>query len=386
MNELKNSANGRKGYHRQLLASVSALALLVCAAAEPAVADDDTDRPIVWIELGGQLEQFSKADVFAPPFIGANNWQSMKLTSPAKIEAMSPYTIGGEANISFEPEGTDWVFSAGVRYGRSNAFRHEHDQLKDRVHYYLCPNQCLSRGGYITPVTNYEDVTAGSSETHAILDFQAGKDIGLGMFGKGSTSVVSAGVRFAQFSSKADINLHVRVKDGFFNALPNSPSPISVPRSHNYVYTLYGHSERSFHGVGPSLSWKASAPVIGIAQDAGIDFDWGLNAALLFGRQKANVMHQTTGQYYVHKYHNGFSPGFHPLYQHASAPHRARSVTVPNVGGMAGISFYYSSAKINLGYRGDFFFGAMDGGLDTAKSETRGFYGPFASVSVGLGG
>jgi hypothetical protein len=37
-------------------------------------------------------------------------------------------------------------------------------------------------------------------------------------------------------------------------------------------------------------------------------------------------------------------------------------------------------------YRADFFFGAMDGGIDTAKKENVGFYGPFATISIGLGG
>ncbi len=59
---------------------------------------------------------------------------------------------------------------------------------------------------------------------------------------------------------------------------------------------------------------------------------------------------------------------------------------MPNLGGFAGISFIFQSAKVSLGYRADFFFGAMDGGIDTAKNENVGFYGPFASVSVGLGG
>jgi hypothetical protein len=61
-------------------------------------------------------------------------------------------------------------------------------------------------------------------------------------------------------------------------------------------------------------------------------------------------------------------------------------VTVPNIGGFAGLSFRYNVAKISFGYRADFFFGAMDGGIDTRKNYDRNFYGPFASVSIGLGG
>ncbi len=61
-------------------------------------------------------------------------------------------------------------------------------------------------------------------------------------------------------------------------------------------------------------------------------------------------------------------------------------VAVPNLGGFAGISIKYHNAKFSFGYRADEFFGAMDGGIDTAKSENRGFFGPYASFSVGLGG
>jgi hypothetical protein len=63
---------------------------------------------------------------------------------------------------------------------------------------------------------------------------------------------------------------------------------------------------------------------------------------------------------------------------------RSRSVVVLNVGGFAGVSFRYSNAKLSLGYRGDFFFDAMDEGIDTPKSSVVGFYGPFATIGIGL--
>ena len=44
----------------------------------------------------------------------------------------------------------------------------------------------------------------------------------------------------------------------------------------------------------------------------------------------------------------------------------------------------YTDAKVSLGYRADTFFGAMDGGQETAKKENRGFYGPYLNVSFGL--
>jgi hypothetical protein len=43
-------------------------------------------------------------------------------------------------------------------------------------------------------------------------------------------------------------------------------------------------------------------------------------------------------------------------------------------------------AIVSFGYRADGFFGAIDGGIDTYKSYNRGFFGPYANISIGLGG
>ena len=53
----------------------------------------------------------------------------------------------------------------------------------------------------------FADTQVRNSEQHTILDFQAGKDVGLGLFGKDTSSTVSLGVRFAQFRDKANIAL-----------------------------------------------------------------------------------------------------------------------------------------------------------------------------------
>jgi hypothetical protein len=65
---------------------------------------------------------------------------------------------------------------------------------------------------------------------------------------------------------------------------------------------------------------------------------------------------------------------------------RSRSVAIPNVGGFAELSYHYANAKISMGYRADFILGAMDGGIDTRKTYDRNFHGPFATISIGLGG
>jgi hypothetical protein len=81
------------------------------------------------------------------------------------------------------------------------------------------------------------------------------------------------------------------------------------------------------------------------------------------------------------------APGVSTVYNHPPRIHdRSRSVVVPNVGVLAGFSFRYPNAKVSFGYRADMFFGAMDMGIDQRDVKDRTFHGPFASVSIGLGG
>lgn len=118
--------------------------------------------------------------------------------------------------------------------------------------------------------------------------------------------------------------------------------------------------------------------------------DWGINASLLFGRQKSKLQHPTQDAYFRPKVYTNqfdfFSTHSKIMYDRAIPQTRSRSVVVPNVGGFAGLSLQWTNAKVSLGYRADYFFGAMDTGIDQRSTKDRSFYGPFASVSIGLGG
>jgi hypothetical protein len=61
-------------------------------------------------------------------------------------------------------------------------------------------------------------------------------------------------------------------------------------------------------------------------------------------------------------------------------------VTVPNIGGFAALSYRFPNAKLSAGYRADFFFGAKDSGFETRSTTDVGFHGPYATISIGLGG
>ncbi len=162
-----------------------------------------------------------------------------------------------------------------------------------------------------------------------------------------------------------------------------SGPPLKLPHPHFHTYHATGQSSRSFRGIGPSLSWSGSVPLVGDMQNGEVTFDWGANAAVLFGRQKASVRHQESAHFKSGICGNCYSL----VYQHPPAGHSIdHSVTTPNAGGFAGASWRVQNFKVSIGYRADFFFGAIDGGIDTPKSETVGFYGPFATISFGLGG
>jgi iron complex outermembrane receptor protein len=394
MSELMNTQNTERGFRWHLLTSVSALALLASVTMRDAkAADDDADRPTVWIELGGEMDHITgQGNAYSPAFL-TNYFSSSILQqrlTPVEAQNPPPFSFGGEGKITFQPENSDWVFSAAVRYGRSNNTRHVNHQTT-KVHYNKyksgVPIASQIANGNVFTQEKFVDSHISHGESHAVLDFMAGKDVGLGMFGHNGSSVLSLGVRFAQFSNRSSDDIRAR-PDLRFKYEPSAAAPSRVNfGAYFHTYHAYENASRSFHGIGPSIAWNGSAAVVGNSQHGEITFDWGANAAFLFGRQKASARHFETGRYWTRSAQAAASLTQLVVYQNPSRGHDTnRSITVPTVGGFAGMSFEFSSAKVSLGYRADLFFNAMDVGIDARKSATLGFYGPFASVSIGLGG
>jgi iron complex outermembrane receptor protein len=338
--------------------------------------DTDNGKPPLWIEIGGDFDRLTGGhQPFDPPFLSALPPNYGSQLSPQKAPGTG---LDAQAAVSFEPEGSDWVISAAVRYGRAHSAWHEHKQTDN-------PYPGLTGYPSVNPA-RYIDAHISDSETHAILDFMAGRDVGLGMFGLPGTSVLSGGARYAAFSSRSGISIFAR---------PDVEPRPTDPKYHN-DYSGSFDAARSFHGVGPAISWNASTPFMGNEQNGELTFDWGANGAVLFGRQKASGTHATGKVYYCFRnyIHNiacpagfGYDHRTKPIYQRTAPPfNRSRMATVPDLGGFVGLSMKYNNAKVSFGYRADEFFGAMDGGIDSYKAENRGFFGPFASISIGLGG
>jgi len=343
--------------------------------------DTDGKSPQIWLTLGGNLAMMGATQQpYVPTF---SSLLPGDLPQPAKLQKTPATGLDWEGSLSYQPEDSDWILKAGIRYGRTsrNKTVHKSEPLPTRYGIYYSANYqyvCPARPNkYCTADNaNFVDSNVHESERHMILDFTLGKDVGLGLFGKGGKQTLSAGMRVAQFrSTNADR----------FNSDPNylfTPD-ITTFELHHSIYNTDVQETRGFNGVGPELMWDASEPVFGDTQSGEIAVDWGVNAAILFGRQRANLHHHSSTCY---EHGMGYLNSCLITTTQAHPYNRSRRVTVPNLGGYAGLSVRYSNAKVSLGYRADEFFGAIDGGEYVAKKDNRGFYGPYLSLSVGLGG
>ncbi len=108
MSELMNARNGKKEFRGQLLTTVSALTLLatIYGSSVSKAADQDADRPTVWIELGGQLEHVEgQGDNFPVGFLAANpNSPVLKPVSPLQAQNPLPFEFR-RGRQDFNPAG-----------------------------------------------------------------------------------------------------------------------------------------------------------------------------------------------------------------------------------------------------------------------------------------
>ena len=81
MSELANKQNNGQALRLRLLATASVLALLGGSIGSAMASDDDTGRPVLWLELGGQFDFLNDdQQKLAPPFV----WTSRRQASPRR--------------------------------------------------------------------------------------------------------------------------------------------------------------------------------------------------------------------------------------------------------------------------------------------------------------
>ena len=233
MSELTNVQSEKSDIRRRLLATVCVTALLVCVSESR---EAKADGAPFWIELGGTFSHLEDTqDAYLPPFAVATPRPPFALVSPAEVQKVPPASWDGSAKVSFEPAGTDLIFSAGILYGKANRNR---SLIQQTVQPY--------NGVY--PASQI--ATSKNNASHAVADFRAGKDIGLGMLGMRGNSLISLGVRYAQFQAQSSATIR------------SQPTNLANGQPYNRFYATFAET-RKFTGVGPSLSWDASAGLVG---------------------------------------------------------------------------------------------------------------------------
>jgi len=363
---------------------------------------DSDGRPQVWLQFGGNFNAsmghdnvaYDPTSAYAPNFPNGGgptpSWPST-LPTPPDLEKLPNMGFDWQGAATIQPADSDWQFKAGVRYGRSSRNKHYHKSAyagtKTNV---IAGGQsipCTFVGQYYGPeylagcyhgsIKEFVDSQNLSRETHMMLDFTLGKDVGLGSMG----GTLAAGVRIAQFTEQAKNDI---------GADPNYNIYQSAFQKYHDTYQFTSTEKRSFRGAGPEVTWDANQVLWGLDDDVQVTFDWGINASVLFGQQKVVLHHEVS-----HCRHTGLGINAGcdgvgiggedgQVHEPDEDINRSTSATVPNLGGYLGASMRYRNSKLSLGYRADTFFNAVDGGQQTKDTFTRGFYGPYLNVSLGL--
>ncbi|HVZ18678.1 MAG TPA: hypothetical protein VG897_16270, partial [Terriglobales bacterium] len=309
MSELSVSSATSK--QSRYLANASAMVLAAALASATGAHAEDRDAHSLWIELGGDFNHLD-----GQPGSWSPTPNAVFDTSGSFVLKSPPFDFGGEAGITYRLNDTGWLAGATIRLGRSGRHPSFHTA---------------------TSSAKYPDVNAQyansshNRETHLILDFKVGKDVGLGAYG---LSVVSVGLRYAQQSLDTDSHATYDPKDIF-----GSYYGTNIAKS----YSERARIQRSAWAIGPAVSWDASA-ALAESSNGQFALDWGVNAALLVGRQKFSGQYSST---YVLKTNHRQGTFSTSTTHSSSIRERSRMTVTPNIGAFAGFSYKWPSTRVS---------------------------------------
>jgi hypothetical protein len=312
----KTYSNGVK---RRLYWRASAIALI--ATAGLAGAANAQDAGGFWLQFAGGINFDSgggfdtvPADSFAGSLVGTQ-----------KIKPRDDWDV--DAKIGYQPHGSPWSIALGVKYGRSFG-RHR------------------DFSGTTTTADGYYGIEgrATTNVSHAIVDFEVGRDVGMGR----NPTTIGLGVRYAHFAANTRGTFSTFFQSYDSEEFYSSSGTFQISRRSNLV--------------GPRIFVNSSIPLATSHFAVG----WGADAAVLFGTTSVDGAAV-------------FSDG--DVYADLSG-HRSESVTVPNVGAHLSLDYHTPSTPvtISLGYRVDAYFGAIDGGLDVERKVDIIEHGPYLSM------
>jgi outer membrane receptor protein involved in Fe transport len=311
---------------------------------------------------------------------------------------------GRSLRLIYQPEGSSWKVSAGIRYGRANG---DDNRVHTEVYtkHQVCgvdPEFFTQYGfpsGYFADMicdpesakynadasnfetTDWSDAASRSREEHMIVDFTVGHDVGLGALF--SRAEVAAGLRYAEFDSTTDL------KTAALGNWDIPPGWSSMLVTHE-TFGSQMAARREFKGAGPVVSWAAAVPVLGNEKSGRLELDWSVTGGALFGERTTSVKqsahHETRGE---------ISEGDDASWPQAvigtpdvvdASYKRSNSGTVPLVDLSLGLSYEVGRIELGTGYRWERYFDVLDVGQDEAKKADRTIDGPYFKIAVGFGG
>jgi hypothetical protein len=345
---LQSTSSGGRG---RLFWQVSALALIaVGAGARKAEAAPGQAAGGLTIDIQGQ-DTFNNTGPLNGLFSGSDAIPQDQYGKDGGLKPGSGYDIAG--TITYQQPGSPWSFGVGVRYGRMNG-------RSGNSHFASSSTFTSYYGGKYSRThaqTTHEKLAASS---HYVIDFEVGRDVGVGLFGRGVTTI-GAGVRYAHFDSTVTGSFATSQKygDSFYHS------------SHDFQFSRNGTfvARHTTDAAGPRVFVKTVSPFPG---NTGLSLDGGVGLGLLFGRQtvKATVdTHVTFG--------TGSYAGVHGV-------SRSTSQTIPTVDGYLQISWTAPNSPFTLGvgYRADAYFTAIDGGYAQNREIDVFEHGPYLDASV----
>jgi iron complex outermembrane receptor protein len=325
------------------------------------------------VEIGGGVSQFSsETETYRPAWI--DTYTSPTFIFPLEVQDRDlDWGDTRSVKLTYAPAG-GWRVSAGHRFGKTNG--HDRAAPADEV----VPGRYINTGYfafYATPTPIQGRSGVRDSEEFAVTDFMVGKDIGVGTWGEGGESVVGAGVRYA------DLKSTTRIEQFGVPYSRMAAAPSTAKYVNQYFHEL--DSERRFEGVGPTLSWQASQPLLGSEETGWVGLDWSVTGGVLFGERSVESVEDRLGRE-RNTPNNAFLPIITAIYDEEVPRSRSEDVTVPNLSLSLGLSYAIDRVKVSTGYSYDRFFDSIDGGVEEAQTFDRTIHGPYLKLSLGFGG
>ncbi len=322
-----------RNLRKALLVSVSVFALSCSIAQAQEVQSDGR----LWIELSGM----------APFWKGGSDKYWYNAAELAAGFGPPPATVLLPGNGSLLDITRGYSFSGEIGY----QFADSPWSVRFRVGHGISKKKSGSNAmavTYVSPVPGSPVYTYGAvlnvdkKERLTYLDFEVGRDVGLGADGPALTLV--GGLRVASFKSKETVAGTFAIYTPLA-AVPIISGPITAS------------VRRKFTGFGPRLGLEANVPmneVLSLKMEAA--------GALLFGKRKVTA---------VDGIGNVFS--------------RSKSAVIPNLEASVGLALKPdgSNIQLTLGYGVNAFFNMVDSGFQNqGSSKSRVLHGPKVDLRV----